>query len=69
MVGYQLCGVPAWVVVDRLAQALWLPGQPNGLVGHLAAYSGHDHEAGAGLLTNWQLRIANLAVDTKPAEK
>jgi len=67
--GYQLCDIPGWFVVDGVAQAMRLPGQPNGLIGHLTAYSGHDYEGSVGLLTNWQLRVATLAMDVWAATK
>jgi len=67
--GNELLGVWAWVGVDRLASAVWVPGQPDRSTGHRAAYGGHDNEAGVGLFTNRQLRVATLAMATKPAEK
>ena len=67
--GYQLCGVPGWVVVDGLASAMRVHGQLDRPIGHVAAYSRHDHEIGVGLLTNWQLRVAVLAADAGAATK
>jgi hypothetical protein len=62
----ELCGVSLGVVVDRMDEAMWLPGQSHGLSPYPTTSGGYDYEIGSGLFADRQLRHVVLSLENRP---
>lgn len=60
--GHELPGVSAGAVVDGVAQAVRVHGQPHQRPAPLGAGGGQHHERRAGVSAPWQLRATGLAM-------